>query len=310
LIGFRAYSDEEVGAAGVHVVDYCKHVEAALIAEKHSELTAVPKRTLHRNGVYASSCHASWWTRGVIFYHNLFGGDIVRPGKAGPGYRSVQLVVDEATLEPVLALSGSVVSTMVPVAVSCLAAQRLARPQSSVLGLIGAGLQARLHLSALKSLFPLERVLLHSRSQVSCERLIEHANALGIDASAASPEETVASSDIVVSCISESLGIRPFLSFSWVREGAFVSSVDLLRPWAEQEDTQRFLVADDPSQVTSLVDEGRMPTCGIIDASLAEVLCGSVSVPAGPRALVHPGCPSTLFGTTEAIRAALAARQG
>lgn len=310
MAGFQAHSDEAVGAAGVRIADYCTHVEAALLAEMRGELTAVPKRTLHRSGVYASSCHASWWTRGVVFYHNLFGADTARPGKAGPAYKSVQLVVDEVTLEPVLALSGSVVSTMVPVAVSCLAAQRLASPQSSVLGLIGAGLQARLHLSALKSLFPLERVLLHSRSQASCATLIAHANALGIDARAASPEETVAGSDIVVSSISESLGIRPFLSFNWLRQGTFVSSVDLLRPWAAHASgTRRFLVADDPSQVTSLADEGRMPACGVIDASLAQVLSGSVSVPAGPRAIVHPGCPSTLFGTTEAIRAALTARQ-
>lgn len=309
MTAYQAYSDEEVEAAGLRVADYCKHVEAALLAEMRGELSSSGKRTVHRGGVYASSCHAAWWTRGAIFYHNLFGADSARPGKAGPAYKSAQMVVDDATLRPSLALSGSVVSTMVPVAVSCLGAKKLADPNSSVIGLVGAGLQARLHLAALRELFPLRRVLVHSRSRASFDTLAAHAASLDMVAIDADAREAVEGADIVVSSISESFGVDPFLSVGWIRDGAFVSSVDLIRPWKGHEATRRFLVADDPSQVSGLVDEGRMPACGAVDASLAEVLAGRVPIPAGPRVLVHPGSPATLFGTTEAIRAALAARE-
>jgi ornithine cyclodeaminase/alanine dehydrogenase-like protein (mu-crystallin family) len=308
LIAFQAHSDDDVQAVGVGLPEYCEHVEAALLAEMRDELTSVAKRTVHRDGVYAMSCHAAWWSREITFFHNLFGADVQRQGKAGPAYRSSQLVVDTATLQPVLALSGTMVSTMVPVAVSCLGAKRLAEPRSSVIGFIGAGLQARLHLTALKAFFPLARVLVHSRSKASCDALITHANALGVEASSATARETVERSQIVVSSISESYGVEPFLQLGWLRDDAFVSSVDLIRSWTGHEHAKRFLVADDPSQVATGVAEGRIPDCGSVDASLAEVLASTVAVPGVPRVLVHPGCPATLFGTTEAIRSELASR--
>lgn len=307
MTAYQAWSDEDVAAAGVSVADYCEHVEAALLAQMRGELSSVAKRTVHRDGVYASSCHAAWWSRGAIFYHNLFGADSPRAGKAGPSYRSAQLVVDDATLAPAIALSGSVVSTMVPVAVSCLGARKLANPRASTIGLVGAGLQARLHLTALAPMFPLRRAIVHSRSKASCDSLLAHAASLEIEVVAAGAQETVEASDIVVSSISESFGVAPFLSVGWLRDGAFVSSVDLLRPWMSHQSSTRFLVADDPAQVTALVAEGRMPASGTVDASLAEVLSGRATAPGGPRVLVHPGCPATLFGTTEAIRATFSA---
>ena len=88
MTAFRVWSDEEIDAAGVSVADYCAHVEAALLAEMRGELAAMPKRTIHREAVYASSCHAAWWPRNTMFFHNLVGADAPRPGEAGPAYKS------------------------------------------------------------------------------------------------------------------------------------------------------------------------------------------------------------------------------
>jgi ornithine cyclodeaminase/alanine dehydrogenase-like protein (mu-crystallin family) len=128
------------------------------------------------------------------------------------------------TAEPLAIIQDGHLQVMRVGATSALAGKYLARPDSQVLGIIGAGNQALGHARAYATQFRLELVKVFSRTPAERERFAEELSVeLGIPFRAvASAREVVEGSDIVAACTNSR---TPVLEESWLAEGSYTSSV-------------------------------------------------------------------------------------
>lgn len=142
-------------------------------------------------------------------------------------------------------------------AISLAAARHLARPESTILALVGCGVQARAHLDALVNAFPIARVRLLSRRQASARAFARSAShgGLGFDIcdDAAS---AVAGADLVVSTVPADPGLSPFLDAETLSPGATALMVDLGRSWIAAR-LHRFdrAFTDDAAQTAALAPD-------------------------------------------------------
>ncbi len=153
--------------------------------------------------------------------------------KGGPTIHAVILVNDRETGALSAILDGNAITGLRTAAMSAAAASFLARPDSHSIGFVGAGLQARTHLEAMRALFPsLTRATCYSRTIRSAEAFAALARDTGLDARAASePAEAIRDHDIVVTTVPMAAGFEPFLDPAWIAPGAFVAAVDVGRSW-------------------------------------------------------------------------------
>ena len=107
------------------------------------------------------------------------------PANAGTSRPTIQgdvTVFDIATGQRRLLLDGPTVTARRTAAVSALAAQRLAHDTQGPLLIVGAGVQGKAHLEAFAEVLGTRQVLIASRSTSNAERLVQHAQSLGIKA--------------------------------------------------------------------------------------------------------------------------------
>lgn len=104
---------------------------------------------------------------------------------------------------------------------SVIAAQRLARPQSSTLAVFGSGPLGRAHAVQMAEAFPLRRVLLVSRSSDPA-LAAELAAACGVPTRLATAEQAAAEADIVVTASRSSTAL---FSGDLLKPGCFVAAV-------------------------------------------------------------------------------------
>ena len=302
----QVMDDAAIAARGVRAADLAGPVSLALAAHARGEMLVEPKRMLlAASGAYAIATHGIWGGRDLAFFHNLVGLDR-EPVKGGRStYRSAQVLFRSSDATPLLTIHGNTMSSVLPVVMTVIAAQRFAPAGTQAVSFIGAGLQARLHLDALAAMFPVRRVYSYSRSRGSSQALADHAAAHGIEAvTCADPADAVREGDIVVSSIYESFGVEPFLDAGWLKPGALLSSVDMLRPWSPGGARQALVIADDALQARQMIEAGRVPGAFPVDHELGGLLAGERPArtrEAGPVILFHPGCCAGLFGMAMAL---------
>ncbi|WP_454015005.1 hypothetical protein [Aquamicrobium terrae] len=302
----QVMDDAAIASLGVEAADLAASVSLALAAHSRGEMLVEPKRMqLAASGAYAIGTHGIWARRELAFFHNLVGLDR-EPVKGGRStYRSAQVLFRSSDAVPLLTIHGNTMSSVLPVVMTVVAAQRFAPDGVESVSFIGAGLQARLHLDALAGMFPVKRVFSHSRSRDSSLALSEYAGKRGIETViCTNPQDAVRGGDIVVSSISESFGVEPFLDIDWLKPTALLSSVDMLRPWSRGSGREALVIADDVLQARQMIESGRVPGIFPIDHELGGLLAGEQPEPgkaSGPVILFHPGCCAGLFGMAMAL---------
>ncbi|HLC27031.1 MAG TPA: ornithine cyclodeaminase family protein [bacterium] len=114
-------------------------------------------------------------------------------------------------------------------ATSALAASYLSREDSRVLGVVGAGSQARSHVESMCAIRPIEKVTVYSLRQESRESFArEIETKLDVKVTpVGNPEAAFEECDIVCTCTDSP---RPFVKGEWIRPGMHLSSV---RPFGE-----------------------------------------------------------------------------
>jgi ornithine cyclodeaminase/alanine dehydrogenase-like protein (mu-crystallin family) len=125
-------------------------------------------------------------------------------------------------------------------AATALAARHLARPNSRILTIIGAGRVARNQLLALAEVFDLETVFVASRSRARVDEFISHnlqiAGRMPRDIRlASSAEEAVGRADIVVAATTSE---APVICGEWLRRGTFVAAVGAHKPSLREVDSE------------------------------------------------------------------------
>jgi len=130
----------------------------------------------------------------------------VAPGNPAlglPRVNGVYVLFDSATLRPVAQFDAAALTAVRTAAVSALAVDRLAIPGAFKLAVIGAGPQARAHITSLAAVRPLQTVVVVARTPGNAQALLRHASNLGLGASAVDLEnvgQAVGRADIVACC--------------------------------------------------------------------------------------------------------------
>lgn len=171
-------------------------------------------------------------------------------------------VSDYKTGMPIAVLDGNSITLMRTAAMSAAAAVYLAPETPTTISLIGCGLQALSHLDAFVDLFPsLRRIYLFSRSARSAEKIAIAASEKQLDPIIANdPDVLLRESEIVVSMVPSSSGLKPLLDARSMPSSSFASAVDGGRSWRPQTLTAfDRLVTDSLEQSTSPVDASGRP---------------------------------------------------
>ena len=189
------------------------------------------------------------------------------PGNRGVTHHAMILLFRPETGEPLVTMDGRLITEMRTAAVSAVATRHLAREGASVLGIIGAGVQARSHLEALRLVRPCRDVRVWSPTSAGA-----FARELGVTA-ASSAEAAVRGADVVVVATSSRV---PVLRGAWLSPGTHVNAVGACRPdWRELDDEllrEGRLFVD--SRAAATIESGDVIAAGAVEAEIGEVVAG------------------------------------
>lgn len=182
---------------------------------------------------------------------------VLNPDNATHGLESINALVillDSHSGLPLAILDGNWVTAVRTAGLSVVAAKRLARPDASSAAFIGCGVQARNHLQAFAALFPLREIRVFGRGAASRDTFCRLAESMGLSVvTPQTPQETIQQADLVITSVTLSPQLIPFLDAHWLKPGAFVTMTDLAAPWlAESMPALDRIIIDDLEQETSM----------------------------------------------------------
>lgn len=148
------------------------------------------------------------------------------PGNAArglPSQRSTILVTSVLTGECVAVLDGGLITRMRTAAASAVATRHLAREDSAVLGLIGAGNLAIEHVRAIRRVRLIEEIVVWSRSTETVERFLSRLDPeLRRRTVAADPRAVVERADVLCTLTPS---VEPIIRGEWLHAGQHVNAV-------------------------------------------------------------------------------------
>ncbi|MBK6604782.1 MAG: ornithine cyclodeaminase family protein [Leptospiraceae bacterium] len=202
-----------------------------------------------------------------------------------PSHAGAVLLFDGQTGGPVAVLESDMLTALRTAAASAVATRALARPDGTVLALLGAGYQALWHVRALRGVMPLRRLQVWSRSRASAQRLVDTL-ALPDDVLvviADSAQAAVAGADVVCTV---SASREPILHGDWLVPGQHVNLVGASVASAREADNvvvqrSRFYVDAKDSAAVQAGEWIEAQRAGVVDAGhlrgeIGEVLLGQV----------------------------------
>lgn len=158
---------------------------------------------------------------------------VIAPGNPARGLDSHQggvLLHDGVTGELVALLNASPITAIRTAAVSAVATRALARPDARVVAVLGAGVQARAHVEAMRAVLDDPEIRIWSRTADNARAI---ADELGATA-AASAEQALAGADVICTVTTSR---EPILRREWLSDGAHVNAVGSSSPTARELDS-------------------------------------------------------------------------
>jgi alanine dehydrogenase len=124
---------------------------------------------------------------------------------------------------PVSIMGATYLTSMRTGAAGAVAAKHLARPKSRVVGLVGAGVQARTQLLGLSKIFEIERVIVSDRSIDNAKSFVKYASKfLDCDYHLTTDAKDACDCDILVTATPAR---RPVVKESWVKAGTHINAI-------------------------------------------------------------------------------------
>ena len=140
-----------------------------------------------------------------------------------PSQRSSIVLADQGTGETLALLDGRVPTRVRTAAASAVASRHLARPNSSTLGLIGAGALAVAHVEAMLQVLPIDTVLVWSRSTATVEAFKAKVSGYPVKVlAAANVQEVVEGADVLCTLTPS---VEPLVRGEWFPPGIHVNAV-------------------------------------------------------------------------------------
>ena len=197
--------------------------------------------------------------------------------KGLPYITGLLILNDHDTGLPIAVMDCVWVTAMRTGAASALSARYLARPDSSVVGVLGCGVQGRSNVEALNVLFPLRQVMAYDLDAGAAEVFAEETRArFDLDVRVVgTPREAVSGCDIVVTAGPILKTPHATIQPGWLDAGAFASLVDFDSYWHPEAmgETTRFCTDDTP-QMHHYRQMGYFKDIPEIHADLGELVTG------------------------------------
>jgi len=229
---FLILSDDDLAGLNIPVAEISTAIETAIIEQADGKVLTTPKSVLlPSGGRYMMTTLATGDDPNLTVIKSV----MVAPGnpaRGRPGIDGAILVQHSETGQMLALMQAGWVTAMRTAGLSAVAAKRLANPQSTEMAFIGAGVQARSHLETFAAMYSLTGITVFGRGQANIDRLCALARDMGLSAKVCdTAHETVATADLVVTSVTLSYDIEPFIDARWLKPGAFAAITDLALPW-------------------------------------------------------------------------------
>ena len=176
----------------------------------------------------------------------------VHPGNPEAGLPTVMAVVVLNSIEtgaPLAVMDGTYLTDMRTGAAGGVAADRLARTDAAVVGMVGVGRQARTQLRAICEVRSIEAVKITDCSDASCRQFIDDTKDLGCEITVVDGIRQVCDCDILVT----TTPVRePIVADGWVPDGTHINAIGADAAGKEELDPEILkrsrIVIDDPAQ--------------------------------------------------------------
>ena len=271
-------SQDDVKAVGLTMAEIIDALDVAF-REKGKGLTEMPpKPGIHPGGgdnfihampayIPAMKSAGVKWVSGFPENH-----------KMGLPYITGLLILnDPETGLPISVMDCVWITAMRTGAASALSARYLARPESSVIGILACGVQGCTNLEAMNVLFPIERVMAYDVDENISRRYAEEMGSrFDLEVvPVATPREAVSGCDIVVTSGPILKKPHATIKSGWLDEGAFASLVDFDAYWHPDAmaESDKFCT-DDTQQLLHYQQNGYFQNIPALHADLGELVVG------------------------------------
>jgi ornithine cyclodeaminase/alanine dehydrogenase len=271
-------SQADVQAVGVTMAEVIQALEVAFREKGEGRVEMPPKPGIHPGGgdnfihampAYIPALQSAGvkWVSGFPENH-----------KRGLPYITGLLIYNDVETGMPLAVMDCIwITAMRTGAATAVAAKYLARPESSVVGVLGCGVQGRTNLEALNELFPLERVMAYDLEAKAARCYVEEMGArFGLEVAVAeSPREAISGCDLIVTAGPILKVPHATIQAGWMDEGAFASLVDFDSYWqpAAMKEADKFCT-DDRAQLHYYESAGYFQEIPLVHADLGELVTG------------------------------------
>jgi ornithine cyclodeaminase/alanine dehydrogenase len=274
-------SQDDVKAVGMTMAEIIDALDVAF-REKGKGLTEMPpKPGIHPGGgdnfIHAMPAYIPAMKSAGVKWVSGFPGN----HKIGLPYITGLLILnDPETGLPISVMDCVWITAMRTGAASALSARYLARPESSVIGILACGVQGRTNLEAMNVLFPIKRVMAYDVDENISRRYAEEMGSrFDLEVvPVATPREAVSGCDIVVTSGPILKKPHATIQSGWLDAGAFASLVDFDAYWHSDAMRQAAkFCTDDTLQLRHYQQNGYFQNIPALHADLGELVVGQKS---------------------------------
>ena len=271
-------SQAEVTSVGVSMAEIIELLETAFREKGKQRVEMPPKPGIHPgdgdNFIHAMPAYIPAMNSAGIKWVSGFPENY----KHGLPYITGLLILnDPETGLPISVMDCVWITAMRTAAATAVAARRLARPDSSVLGVLGCGVQGRTNTEALNVLFPLERVMAYDVDPEAVSSFADEISSrFNLEVTpVATPKEAVTGCDMVVTAGPILKTPHATIQAGWMDQGAFASLVDFDSYWhpSALKEASKFCT-DDVAQLNHYKEVGYFQDIPPIYADLGELVVG------------------------------------
>jgi len=269
-------SEDDLKALGISTDDVIESIEGLIRAGADGNAWSAPKAVIQPgDGRYMMAALAAANDPALLAVKTV----VLNPENPKHGHAQINGLVtmlDANTGLPAAVMDGNWITAVRTAGLSATAARHLARKDAAVVGFVGTGVQARSHLDAFADMFPLEAVRIFGRGRANIDALAAYADEKGLSVTVVdSGDAALEESDLVVTSITATAQIEPFLDGGRMKPGSFAAVTDLGVPWRD-ETLHAFdrIIIDDVAQEKSLPNKIVPPDC--ISGDLQQLVLGKV----------------------------------
>ncbi len=271
-------SQADVETVGITMAEIIDALEVAFRAKGEGRVEMPPKPGIHPGGhdnfIHAMPAYIPDLKSAGVKWVSGFPGNQQR---GLPYITGLLILNDPETGLPISVMDCIWITAMRTGAATALSARYLARPESTVVGVLGCGVQGRTNVEALQVLFPLERVLAYDTDPEAQQRYVrEMGESFDLDVvPAATPREAVSGCDMVVTAGPILKKPHCTIQAGWMDAGAFASLVDFDSYWHPDamKETAKFCTDDTP-QLYYYKETGYFQNIPEVYADLGELVTG------------------------------------